>query len=267
MARPDAEGGAQVYETLLKRAQDDPSILAFWLGGSRGMGRPTPHSDWNIGIIVAEEAYGAFSRELGIEGGFQANWRPRVDLMVRTFPMFEAFAGWNAEGRGYRYMFAHLKALVDKTGRAQPLIDAKARVPPEAVARFIHDSLDHALNQAYRALKCVRDHDSWASRFEAAAGVNPFFDAVFALHDGRLRPYFKYLSWELNTWPLTRLPHGGVFMIDRALGVLGPGGCAVLSQLLAEAQGAFRAAGHGAAYDGWGEQLDWSLSGRPDATP
>ena len=32
--------------------------------------------------------------------------------------------------------------------------------------------------------------------------MNPFFDAVFALHDGRLRPYYKYLRWELETWPL-----------------------------------------------------------------
>ena len=43
MARADAEG-ALVYESLLKRAHEDPAILAFWLGGSRGMGRATPHS-------------------------------------------------------------------------------------------------------------------------------------------------------------------------------------------------------------------------------
>ena len=36
--------------------------------------------------------------------------------------------------------------------------------------------------------------------------MNPFFDAAFALHGGRLRPYYKYLRWELETWPLTQLP-------------------------------------------------------------
>lgn len=266
MARAGPEG-APIYETLLRRAHDDPAILAFWLGGSRGMGRATPHSDWDIGIIVAENAYQAFCRELGIEGGFQADWRSGVDLMVRTFPMFEAFPSWKPEDRGYRYAFAHLRALVDKTGRAQPLIDAKARVPAEAAARFIHDSLDHALNQAYRALKCLRDGLPDASRLEAAEGVNPYLDAAFALHDRRLRPYYKYLRWELETWPLTQLPTGDVTLIDRALGVLGTGGGPALSALLAEGRDAFYAAGHGAAYDGWGATLDWILKGEPGATP
>ena len=266
MARADPEG-AQTYEMLLKRARDDPAILAFWLGGSRGMGRATPHSDWDIGIIVADDAYEAFSRELGLEDSFQADWRPGVDLMIRTFPMFEAFPGWRPEERGYRYAFAHLKALIDKTGRAQPLIDAKARVPLEEVARFIHDSLDHALNQAYRGLKCLRDGLPDASRLEAAEGVNPYFDAVFALHGGRLRPYYKYLRWELETWPLTQLPAGDAALMDRALGVVGSGGGPALSALLAEAGPAFRASGYGAAYDGWGATLDWILKGAPDATP
>ena len=156
---------------------------------------------------------------------------------------------------------------MDKTGRAQPMIDAKARVPTEEVARFIHDSLDHALNQAYRALKCLRDGIPDASRLEAADGVNPYFDAVFALHDGRLRPYYKYLRWELETWPLTQLPIGDTRLMARALDVLGPAGGPALSGLLAAAEPAFRAAGHGAAYDGWGATLNWILKGQPDATP
>ncbi|HEY1752361.1 MAG TPA: nucleotidyltransferase domain-containing protein [Caulobacteraceae bacterium] len=259
--------GARTYEALLTRARDDPAILAFWLGGSRGMGRPTEHSDWDVGILVTEDAYEPFCREIGLEGPFQADWRPGVDLMVRTLPMFEAFGAWESDERAYRYAYAHLTALVDKTGRAQPMIDAKACVPADAVPGFIHASLDHALNQAYRALKCLRDGDPVASRLEAADGVNPYFDAVFALHGGRLRPYAKYLRWELETWPLARLPTGDAALMDRALGVLGRDGGPTLSTLLAEARVAFRAAGQGAAYDGWGETLDWILTGRPDATP
>jgi hypothetical protein len=55
--------------------------------------------------------------------------------------------------------------------------------------------------------------------------------------------------------------------MERGLEVLGAGGGPALSRLLAEAMPAFRAAGHGAAYDGWGGTLDWILTGRPDATP
>ena len=67
MARADPEG-ARTYETLLKRAHDDPAILAFWLGGSRGMGRATQHSDYDIGILVADQAYDEFRSELGLDG-------------------------------------------------------------------------------------------------------------------------------------------------------------------------------------------------------
>lgn len=259
MARAGPEG-AQVYETLLKRAKEDPAVLAFWLSGSRGKGRPTAHSDYDIVIVVAEDAYKSFFRELGLAAPFQGNWRPGVDLTLATFPGIKATAAWD-------YSYAHVKASVDKTGEAQPLIEAKARVPADKVSGFIHDSLDHAINQAYRALKCLRDGDPAASRLEAAGGVDPFLDAAFALHGGRLRPYYKYLRWELATWPLTQLPSGGVELMDRGLGVLGESGGPALSALLAVTKPAFCAAGHGAVYDGWGQQLDWILKGQPDATP
>jgi hypothetical protein len=256
-----SEGEAD-YLALLERARTDPGILAFWLGGSRGMGRPTQWSDFDVGMIVAEDAYERVRGELGLAGDFQADWRPGVDLSVRTFPMFEAFAAWGSDETGYRYTFAHLRALVDKTGRAQPLIDAKARVPAEAVRAFIHASLDHALNQAYRGLKCLRDGDPAASRLEAAEAVNPFLDAAFALHGGRLRPYFKYLRWELDTFPLERLAFDGAALMDRLAAALSPDGAIALSRLLADTQDAFRAAGHGAAYDGWGETLAFILTWR-----
>ncbi|HEY1427090.1 MAG TPA: nucleotidyltransferase domain-containing protein [Caulobacteraceae bacterium] len=266
MARAE-EQGAQDYEALLKRAEEDPTILAFWLGGSRGKGRPTEHSDYDIMILVAEDAYKPFCRELGLEGSFQGDWRPGIDLGVGTLRGFEAAAAWDSPERGYRYGHAHVKALLDKTGKAQALIDAKACVPRDAVAAFIDASLDHAINQAYRALKCLRDGDPGASRLEAAEGVNPFFDAVFALHGGRLRPYYKYLRWELENWPLSRLPTGGTTLMERALQVLGPDGGPRLCALLTEVRPVFEAAGHTAVYDGWGEKLDWILKGESGATP
>lgn len=267
MARADLEGARQIYETLLQRAQDDAAVLAFWLSGSRGKGRPTEHSDYDIVIVVAEDAYRPVCRELGLTGPFQGNWRPGVDLTVATLPGLEAADAWDSAERWNRYSYAHVVALVDKTGEAQRLIDAKACVPTDDAPGFIRDSLDHAINQAYRALKCLRDGDHAASRLEAADGVNPFFDAVFALHGGRLRPYSKYLRWELETWPLTLLPTGDAALMDRALAVLGDGGGPALSALLHETRPAFSAAGHGDVYDGWGEQLDWILTGRADATP
>ncbi len=267
LVRAADDEAARTYEALRARAESDPAILAFWLGGSRGMGFATPHSDYDVGVIVAEDAYDAILQQLGMAAPYQADWRPGVDLSVRTFPMLKAFAAWDSAERGYRYMFAHLKALVDKTGRAQPLIDAKARVPTEAIAHFVHGSLDHALNQAYRGLKCLRDGDAPAGRLEAAEGVGPFLDAAFALHGARLRPYYKYLGWELATFPLQQLPLGPAELSRRLSAALDPGGAGSLCRLLADAEPAFREAGYGAAYDGWGTTLPWILAGKAVGAP
>ena len=255
-----SETPAETYAALLKRAEVDPAVLAFWLGGSRGMGRPTQYSDYDIGIIVAEEAYGPFCAELGLEGPFQAEWRPGVDLMVRTFPMFEAFAAWDSDERAYRYTFAHLKALIDKTGRAQPMIDAKACVPADKVAPFVAAKLDHALNQLYRAMKCRRDGDPAASQLEAAEGVTPFIDALFAVHGRRLRPYYKYLTWELTEHPLAQSPMAPGPLLALLLAVLGPDGASALQRLMVETKALFCAHGHASTYEGWGQALSWMLS-------
>jgi hypothetical protein len=140
-------------------------------------------------------------------------------------------------------------------------------VPGADTTTAIHDALDHVLNQAYRALKCERDGDAAASRLEAAEGVNPFLDAAFALHGGRLRPFYKYLAWELDTHPLDQLPFAAAELGQHLLAVLAPGGATALSRLLADSEPAFRAAGHAKAYDGWEGALAWILAGVPVGKP
>jgi hypothetical protein len=257
------ETPAETYAKLLRRAEEDPAVLAFWLFGSRGVGRATEHSDYDCFFVVAEDAYDAFRAELGLDAPFQAEWRSGFDLKVMTFPMLQAHAAWDSDERWIRYTFAHLKALVDKTGCAQPLIDSKACVPAQAVAPFVAASLDHALNQLYRALKCDRDGLPEASRLEAGQGVTPFIDALFALNGGRLRPYYKYLLWELTDYPLTICPFSAEALIERLVGVLAPGGAFALQDLMIATAPLFRGAGYGQTYDAWGASLDFILSYRP----
>jgi hypothetical protein len=241
----------------LKRAREDPAIVAFWLGGSRGMGRATEHSDYDCQVMLDDAAPEALRREI------VAFAQPGLDLGVLTLSEFEGYAAWGSAEAWARYGHAHLRAIIDKTGRAQPLIDSKSCVPPEALARFIDASLDHLLNQLYRGLKCLRDGDPVASRLEAAQAVAPFLDAVFALHGGRLRPYYKYLVWELATFPLELLPFDGRTVPVRLERVLGPDAAFELQSLVSATHGMFREAGHGGAFDAWDEAMDWMLTWRP----
>ena len=64
------------------------------------------------------------------------------------------------------------------------------------------DQLDGYVNMAYRALKSERDGRRLESRLDAAESVHWWLDVVFTL-EGRVRPYNKYLAWELREHPLS----------------------------------------------------------------
>jgi len=63
------------------------------------------------------------------------------------------------------------------------------------------DRLDGYVNFAYRALKSHRDGRDLETRLDAAVSLDWLLHVVFTLA-GRLRPYNKYLLWELREHPL-----------------------------------------------------------------
>jgi hypothetical protein len=231
-------------------------VLGLWLGGSRGKGRPTAHSDYDFGLVVAEAGLPA--------------WRERIaalpeglDAALFTRPAFAAYAAWGGPQAWDRYSFVGVGALIDRTGDIQALIDDKARIPPPAVTAFVDASLDHFVNQSYRALKGRRDGDPLASRLEAAQAPAPFLDALFALDSGRLRPFAKYLAWELEVRPLAAAPWTSGALQALLLGVLSPDPVRALQALLRDLEPLARDAGHGAVLDAWGPALPWMKTWTP----
>lgn len=74
--------------------------------------------------------------------------------------------------------------------------------PGEAESILVeHDRLDGWLNYAYRALKNDRDGHHLERRLDAAESMPWLLDVTFTLA-GRVRPYHKYLPWELRNHPL-----------------------------------------------------------------
>src|SRR5262249_39824882 len=182
----------------LETAEQDPNILAFWLDGSRGKGLATSQSDYDCTMIVKDEVLDDYLRR------YEGVGAPGIELSVLTLDGFKHSAAWGGPKAWERYNFAHLKTLVDKTGEVQRLIEEKGTIPPAEIPRFIRHALDHYINQVYRSMKCTRAGQPAAARLEAAEGISPLLDAVFALN-GRLRPYFKYIEWELENHPLLKL--------------------------------------------------------------
>jgi hypothetical protein len=246
----------ETFDQLLQRAKDDPNILAFWLGGSRGKGLATAHSDHDCTMIVTDAVLADYRQR------FHQVSQSDLDCIVMTLDQLRTYGEWGGPEAWDRYSFAHQSVDIDKTGQVQALVDAKARVPAEGRAAFIDASLDHYVNQVYRSLKNFRDGRPVAARLEAAEQIQPLLDALFALHDGRPRPFHKYLQWELETWPLERLPWPPGVFLDKLLGILETADRALQRELLGFVEAVFRAAGHDRVFDDWGPSLPAMTSGR-----
>ena len=241
---------AELFQQILEAARKDANILAFWLDGSRGKGLITPTSDYDCTMIVTDEVFEEY-RHIYKEVG-----TPGIELSVLTINAFKQYATWGSAEAWQRYNFAHLKALVDKTGKVQQLIEEKGTIPPAEVPKFITQSLDHYINQVYRSVKCARDGQHVGARLEAAEAINPLLDAVFAINC-RLRPYFKYLEWELENYPLSKLSVDPKDFLNVLLEILTSADIKSQQSLFSKMETLFRAEGYGAVFDEWREKLTW----------
>jgi hypothetical protein len=203
-SRPDDR-----YAATLRRAREDPRIVGLYLGGSRGKGAATELSDYDCDIVVDDDAAAEYGARLRVDdSGFS--------LGVFGLSEFHEHAAWGSPTEWNRYNYAHLTAAVDKLdGEIQRIIDDKATLP-DAVARArLPGTLDGYINFVYRSLKNHRDGRALAARLDAAESIPLALGVLFMSHR-RLRPYNKYLEWELTRWPLEGAPWNS----DHLLGLL-----------------------------------------------
>jgi hypothetical protein len=197
---PAAETPAdRLYAEMLQLARQDPNILGLWVGGSRGKDATTEHSDYDCDIVVVDALADEYrARHGGDRQGF--------NLGVFSLSGFRAHAAIGSDREWDRYNYAHLRATVDKLdGVIQRLIDDKGCLPQATARARLPPTLDAYVNSLYRSLKNHRDGRARASRLDAAESI-PFLLTLLFMLDGRLRPYNKYLEWELTHWPLPALP-------------------------------------------------------------
>jgi predicted nucleotidyltransferase len=248
---------SKAFESLVADARADPDVLAMFLYGSRASGLATIHSDHDFGVIVDDEAVSSWTARL--------NSLDQAEFDGRAFTLagFEAWADWSGPERWVRYALVDAKLLVDKTGNLRGLIEAKSIVPAVEARGFINARLDHLINQTYRCAKCHRDRNRLAARLEAAEAIPPLLDVVFALDGGRIRPYAKYLAFELETRPPASLPIAPELFLENLDQVLLGSSLEVLQKLVAEWEPICRTAGYGLVFDAWGDALPWMLQFTP----
>ncbi|WP_432540752.1 hypothetical protein [Kineococcus sp. SYSU DK002] len=180
------------------QAKHGESLLGLVLSGSAARGMATDRSDLDVYVVLTDEA--AQHRS--------ATRSPAVDELPVPLTKLEQAPAFGSGGWGFRWSFAWVPTLLDRTaGRIPAAVHRQATLTPDEVEDVLveHSRLDGWLNYVYRALKSDRDGHRLECRLDAAESMPWLLDVIFALA-GRVRPYHKYLPWELREHPLPDWP-------------------------------------------------------------
>lgn len=234
------------FRALLAIVEADPSIVGAVLSGSRAReGMATDRSDHDVYLVAADG------------GTAVAGRRGRgVDIAVMSLAEFRGHALPGSGSEWDRYSFTHARVLKDRAdGLVARLVAAKAALSDQEAGALAAASLDSFVNAAYRWLKNHRDGRATEARLDAAESIPPFLTCLFALH-GRVRPYNKYLRWELRNHPLGP-SRWSEERVPRLLEAVLSGARPETARLLfGDLEPLARTGGHGAVLDAWGEDLD-----------
>lgn len=223
--------GSAVLDRLVADAETDPDVRGVVLTGSHARGMVTAHSDCDVTVVVTGSALARWQRVRSAE----------LDQAVVTV---EALSDTSVHWPRYGYRGA--RVLLDRLGGGiADLVERQAIPTAEETRAWSRDFLDAYVNQLYRAVKSHRDGAAAAGKLDELESVPWLLSTVFALH-GRLRPYNKYLAWELATHPLP-----GRWNAALEPGRL-PGRALSLFPAVADLA---RERGHGDVLDGWGADI------------
>lgn len=220
------------------------------MGGSRGKGLGTEDSDWDVYVVVQREHDVPRVRD-----DLSDDVVPGVIDVCAVFTL-DQFAKHAAVGAGdewNRYNFAHLVPSLDRTPEQvlQRLCDEKEWLPEEVAVARAGGALDAFLNSYYRALKNSRDGNALAASLDAAEAVPRLLDFVFAA-ERRVRPYNKFLAWELRVHPLERDWWPTADVPSLLVDVVTTGSLTLLAAVFNAVDQQARALGMGQVIDDWG---------------
>jgi hypothetical protein len=174
-------------------AREDPSIVGLVLSGSAARGdMATERSDVDVYVVRDDDV----ERE--------TDHSPEIDEIYWSVSDLEEVSPFGTGGWWFRWSFAYAQVLRDDTGgRIARAVRRQAVLDDEEQRSILvdHDQLDGWVNFAYRSLKSDRDGRPLQARLDAAESLPWLFHVVFTLA-GRVRPYNKYLPWELREHPL-----------------------------------------------------------------
>jgi hypothetical protein len=226
------------FDDLVKVARSREEIVGLYVFGSRGRNfMVDERSDWDVCVVLADtEARETFDREFPYSHG------AAVEIVSATLAELRG----NESEHG-RYAAAHAEVVLDKTGGELTRVVAEQEsLPAGSRDAIVREALDGYVNQTYRSLR-------YGTRLDAVEAIPYALRTIFALA-GRVRPYNKYLEWELRHHPLDDwAPEELLPLLDRVL----TGELEAQHELFRRIEDPARREGFGDVIDSWAPDVEW----------
>jgi hypothetical protein len=235
------------FEDLLEAARSREDVVGLYVFGSRGRDfMVDERSDWDVCVVLADrDARERFDREFPYAHG------ARVEIVSTTLDGIR-----NESSEHGRYAAAHADVVLDKTGgELTRVVAGQESLPSGTRDAVVREALDGYINQTYRSLR-------YGTRLDAVEAIPYALRTIFAL-ENRVRPYNKYLEWELRHHPLDGWTADDLLpLLDRVL----TGERKAQHELFELIEEPARREGFGDVVDGWEPDVDW-LRGQGDYRP
>jgi hypothetical protein len=247
--------GKSEYLALLDRVRTDPTVVGVVLTGSRGRKAfVRDDSDWDVRIFVDDGLADAKAR-------FDTTHGSAVEAVVFSIDAIAQLADPTSSAAWDRYSYAHATCAYDRSGGGfEATIAALETLLPDTALATAADALDGYINAYYRSLKNARAGLVVESLLDAGESIAPLLTTLFAMHE-RVRPFNKFLGWELETHPLPDMPWLASDLLPRLRAIQATGDVAAQSALFRDVEGLARQAAHGDTIDSWEPDVPWLRTG------
>ena len=192
----DQQKAKEAYELYFEKAKNDERIIGIILAGARGKGVASENSDYDVILVTTDEGFESVKKDY-----------PKtefIDSLPKAISEFREHAKTGTQTQHNKYTFTHNTALVDKSGEIQKLVAEKGTLESDEAQKIADDALGGYLNSLYRSLKNLRDGNELAGHLDATDTIPSILIFIFAI-ENRVRPFNKFLVWELKNYPLTKL--------------------------------------------------------------
>jgi hypothetical protein len=216
-----------MLDAFLARARQDENVVGVVPHGSRARGlHVNEASDWDV-VVAVRELQGEYPHERG----------DAIEPAEITLASLASPPDW------FRPALLWTEPLLDKTGEVAEALHSATSVDPATAGA----PLDGYINMYYRSAKNARVGLELGSLLDAQESIPWYLQFVFAIN-GRVRPYNKWLEWELAEHPL---PASNSLLLALVERIARTGELAAQQEMFRDVERIARDAGLGAVIDGW----------------